>query len=140
MVFARQIIWRSSKSNSITKEIIRRNSMGKLGNIILAAAGGFIAGVLLAPKSGKETREDIKQKATEYKGKAQDGLKEVKKGAHSVKGELAEGAQSARGIAKDTAEDLKQAANRVKEEATKRSQSIREDVNRTIEETKRSTR
>lgn len=32
-------------------------AMGILGGIL----GGIVAGVLLAPKSGKETREDIKQ-------------------------------------------------------------------------------
>jgi gas vesicle protein len=34
---------------------------------IIGAAAGVVAGVLTAPKSGKETREDIKNKATEAK-------------------------------------------------------------------------
>lgn len=34
---------------------------------IVAAAAGAIAGILFAPKSGKETRADIKQKAGEAK-------------------------------------------------------------------------
>ena len=44
--------------------------MSKLIKLVLAAAGGFVAGVLLAPKSGKETREDLKAKAEEAKKKA----------------------------------------------------------------------
>jgi gas vesicle protein len=36
----------------------KNNSKWAIG-AILAAAGGFLAGILTAPKSGKETREDI---------------------------------------------------------------------------------
>ncbi|MES2875912.1 MAG: YtxH domain-containing protein [Patescibacteria group bacterium] len=37
---------------------------------IIGAAVGIAAGVLTAPKSGKETRDDLKRKATEAKDKA----------------------------------------------------------------------
>jgi gas vesicle protein len=37
---------------------------------IIGAAVGVVAGVLTAPKSGKETRDDIKQKSGELKGQA----------------------------------------------------------------------
>lgn len=37
---------------------------------IVGAAVGVVAGVLTAPKSGKETRDDIKRKATDVKGTA----------------------------------------------------------------------
>mgnify|MGYP001117807221 FL=1 len=40
--------------------------------LILGAAVGTVAGILLAPKSGKETREDIKQFALDVSNKAQD--------------------------------------------------------------------
>jgi gas vesicle protein len=36
---------------------------------IIGAAAGIVAGVLTAPKSGKETRDDIKRKASEAKDK-----------------------------------------------------------------------
>lgn len=45
---------------------------------IVGAVAGVVAGVLMAPKSGKETRGDIKKKATELKDKAD-------KAAHNVK-------------------------------------------------------
>jgi len=51
--------------------------MGKklaLGAVIGAAAG-LVAGILTAPKSGRETREDIKKKARELKGKARKNRK-----------------------------------------------------------------
>lgn len=43
---------------------------------IIGAAAGVVAGVLTAPKSGKETREDIKQKALEAKDKVASGKDE----------------------------------------------------------------
>ena len=54
------------------------------------AVGGFVAGVLLAPKSGKETREDIKassqkiyqqgsQFSTKFKNSTQSLLNLLKK-------------------------------------------------------------
>ena len=43
--------------------------MVKASNVLFAGVVGFVAGVLLAPKSGKETREDINVKANEAKQK-----------------------------------------------------------------------
>ena len=62
---------------------------------IIAAVTGFAAGILLAPKSGKETRADIKKKANEAKDyavkqagvakeKASAGFAAAKKGAGTV--------------------------------------------------------
>ena len=39
---------------------------------VLGIVGGGIAGILLAPKSGAETREDIKKLAIDLKEKATD--------------------------------------------------------------------
>jgi len=40
--------------------------------LIIGALGGAIAGILLAPKSGEETREDIKKLGLDLKEKAVD--------------------------------------------------------------------
>jgi gas vesicle protein len=37
---------------------------------LIGAAAGLVAGLLTAPKSGKETRADIKEKAAELKSEA----------------------------------------------------------------------
>lgn len=69
--------------------------MSKTVNVITAALAGFVVGILTAPKSGKETREDIKTKAVEakelaaekaevVKGKATAGLEAAKSGAHTL--------------------------------------------------------
>ena len=55
--------------------------MSKLFKLAVAAVGGFVAGILLAPKSGKETRADIKAKADELKAKSESKVDEFKKAA-----------------------------------------------------------
>lgn len=51
---------------------------GKLAiGAAIAAAAGYIAGLLTAPKSGKETRADIKKKANETYVAAEKELKKL---------------------------------------------------------------
>lgn len=57
-----------------------------LGGLILAGVG-YVAGILTAPKSGKETRKDIKNTAVKAKGEAEKQLKNL----HSELGDLVEG-------------------------------------------------
>lgn len=67
---------------------------------VLGIAAGVIAGILTAPKSGKETRADIKDKASELKQKSfhqakhvQDKVGEYKeRGEHAIEGAV-EGAK-----------------------------------------------
>ena len=51
--------------------------MGKTTNILIAAIGGFVAGILLAPKSGEETRSELLSKADDAKKLARKKAKEV---------------------------------------------------------------
>jgi gas vesicle protein len=44
---------------------------------VVAAAAGYVAGLLTAPKSGKETREDIKQTAGKVADDTEAKLKEL---------------------------------------------------------------
>ncbi len=56
----------------------RRNSIKKvavLGSV--AAAAGYLAGVLTAPKSGKQTRQSIKQTADKKISEAEKDLKKI---------------------------------------------------------------
>ncbi|MFZ1249922.1 MAG: YtxH domain-containing protein [Candidatus Microsaccharimonas sp.] len=114
--------------------------MNKALSIVVVAASSFIAGILLAPKSGKETREDLKAKANDYKIKADAGLKEVRKGAKAVKGEVTEGVDAIKDIAKDASGDFKRTAGRVKEEASTRAKVIQGQVQQASEDTKQATR
>jgi gas vesicle protein len=55
--------------------------MGKRGNVaigtIIAAGIGYAAGLLTAPKSGRETRKDIRKKALQAKTEAEQKLKQA---------------------------------------------------------------
>lgn len=60
------------------------NNKGKYAlGAVLAAVTGYVTGILTAPKSGKETREDIAAKAGEAKSVAEDQL-------HKAEAELKE--------------------------------------------------
>lgn len=61
----------SKKDNSISF------AMGILGGVL----GGIVAGVLFAPKSGKETREDIKECARSFAQKHAPNIEKAKKQA-----------------------------------------------------------
>ncbi len=114
--------------------------MGKTLNVVLAAAGGFIAGVLLAPKSGKETRQDIADKKQEYTDKAKAGFKEARHGAAEVKDEIVSGAHEVKDIARDVASQAGDAARRVKHEVEQRADSVRKSAAETANDVKKSTR
>ena len=67
----------------------------------VAAAAGYVAGILTAPKSGKETRQDIKDAAAKTKDEAE---KQVKK-LHDEIDDLASKAKSKAGSLSDKARD-----------------------------------
>lgn len=46
--------------------------------VIVSVAAGYLAGLLTAPKSGKETRQDIKNAAEKYKLEAEQRLNVLK--------------------------------------------------------------
>jgi gas vesicle protein len=112
--------------------------MGKALHVIGAAAVGFVAGILLAPKSGEETRKDIKNKALEAKDyageqavKLRDAAttagKTMKKGVNEVSDEAKGMAKSARGSAAVVATE----AARLGDEAKVRGSRVAEDAKRT---------
>jgi gas vesicle protein len=72
--------------------------MNDTGKIVLAAAAGIavgaLAGILLAPASGKETREKLMGKASDIKDKAEDAVKGAKE---SVKKAAQQAAESTNG-------------------------------------------
>ena len=55
--------------------------MSRMIKVAAAAAAGFVAGILLAPKSGKETRDELKKKANDLKAQAEDVAHDVEQTA-----------------------------------------------------------
>ncbi len=64
-------MFHSKKSED--SNVVRKVAIGAA----ITAVAGYIAGLLTAPKSGKETREDIKQKANETYAAAEKELKKL---------------------------------------------------------------
>jgi gas vesicle protein len=84
-------------------------SKGKFAlGAVIGAAAGIIAGLLTAPKSGKETRADIKEKAGELKNEAAKRADDAKERSGEVANEL-----------KEKAVDLKERGERAVEGAKK---------------------
>lgn len=71
-----------------------------LGTIIGVAAG-FVTGVLTAPKSGKDTREGLKKKASEKKAEAIVKGKEIRSKAGDVAEDVVNKAEKVAGKAAD---------------------------------------
>ena len=90
--------------------------MKKVLTVLGAAVAGFAAGVLTAPKSGKETRKDLKKKANE-----------LKKDADKC-------AAKAKTVAKDTAASLKSGAQKVGKATTEAAHDVKGDVEKSLKE------
>jgi len=92
---------------------------GKLAlGALIGAAAAFVGGVLLAPKSGKETRNDIKKDALKLKGDVEKEVKattaKVKAEATKLKGEATKTADEVYAKAKVAAKDVTTKAKTVK--------------------------
>ena len=74
--------------------------MSKSLAIIVAAAAGFIGGILLAPKSGKDTREDLMSKKDDIQDRAKKSLDTFKNSAAEVQDEVKASVRDVKEIAK----------------------------------------
>lgn len=75
----------------------------------IAAAAGYVAGILTAPKSGKETRKDIKDAAERGMAEAEKQLKKLHTQMTDVISEAKEKVKTLRGSAE---KDLKSAIDK----------------------------
>lgn len=81
---------------------------GKLAlGALIGAAAGFVTGILVAPKSGKETRQDIKAGANKAKDATLDKAEELKGKAKGVASDVS-------GKAKHVADDVTAKAEEIK--------------------------
>jgi gas vesicle protein len=76
----------------------------------IGAAAGFVAGILFAPASGKETRKKIKEQAVKTGEAAKDSYekiaKEAEKGIRMVKEKTGEGVDAIRDFIEKKREEL----------------------------------
>lgn len=68
---------------------------------VIAAAAGYIAGVLTAPKSGRETRKDIKNAGLKAKTEAEKKLKELHSELDKLLDQAKDKAKKAKNVASE---------------------------------------
>ncbi|MCA9337451.1 YtxH domain-containing protein [Candidatus Saccharibacteria bacterium] len=88
---------------------------------LVGAAAGFVAGILTAPKSGKETRQDIKNTANKAKREAEKQLK-------ALQGELGELITKGKKLAKQQGEKAKKGFDEALVVAQDKQQKVKEMI------------
>ena len=84
---------------------------------MIAAVAGFVAGILSAPKSGKQTRADIKKAATMSMSEAEKQLKKLHTQLNTLLKDAKGEADSAKGKAKAEFDSAMDKAQTVREKA-----------------------
>jgi gas vesicle protein len=122
--------------NSLNKQNKRRQAMKSaqqiavgVGVVTLAAASGVATGILLAPKSGKETREEMKNKVISFNDA-------VQKKTDAVKDTVAQAAQNVGNTLKDihcktegVQKDMKDGLNEIKKDVHNTAGNIVDEFN-----------
>lgn len=108
---------------------------------LIAGAAGYLAGILTAPKSGRETRMDIKDKAVELSGDAEKKLKELHKDLSEQAANIKQTASKLTGRARDKADDLHKEVEDATERARRAISALRagdeEEIDQVIEDLER---
>lgn len=87
-----------------------------LGTLV-AGAAGYVAGILTAPKSGKETRKDIKTTTDKTIADAEKELKKLHTELNQLLGEAQKRGDDVKGKAKTELDDLTTMAGTAKQKA-----------------------
>ena len=82
---------------------------------VVAGVAGFVTGILTAPKSGKETREDIKNAASKAKAEAEKNLKVLHSELNKAIDEVKAKGEVLSGKAKQEFEEIVEKAKSAKE-------------------------
>lgn len=116
--------------------IIIEKEGGHLGAFLWGAILGAATALLLAPKSGAETQEELKESARRLKSQAEDKLAElrqsVEEGYEKVRADVTERVDQTRGDLTQRKRQAEEALRAGKEAARK----AREDLEKRVAETK----
>ena len=112
--------------------MVEKRKRGKFASFILGGIAGVVGGLLLAPKSGRQTREDIKKKADEVINQSKDVYE-------SQKVRLTDAVGSGREMAAERVEDIRARIEDTKkklqtqvEQATKKAEEATSKVKKKI--------
>lgn len=110
---------------------------------VLAAAAGYVAGVLTAPKSGKETRQDIKDTAVKTYNAAEKELKALHTELSKLMDEAGKKAGELKGAAEVNLQKAVEGAKVAKEKARELLSAVHEgdaddkDLSNAVKEAKK---
>lgn len=90
----------------------------------IAAVAGFVTGVLLAPKSGKETQKEVKEAANAAKDKAVSEYKAVRNTVEAK-------ASKAKKAVEQKSKQVKAKATEIAEEAIEKAESLKNKAAKT---------
>jgi len=105
--------------------VIERDSGGGLGSFVLGALVGAGVALLLAPKTGAETQEDLKGQARKLRSAAEERVKEAQR-------QLEERLEDVRGGVETRFGDVKEAVGAGRDAATE----ARSDLERRLQRSK----
>jgi gas vesicle protein len=94
---------------------------------VLAAAAGYVTGVLTAPKSGKETRADIKSAANQKMTEAERQLKKLHTELTTLLNKTKNEAADLKGKARDDYNEVVRISQNVREKAREVLSALHED-------------
>ena len=101
---------------------------------IFGAIAGAIAALLTAPKSGKETREDLKDKANEYKDDAVRQLRKLEGELNKKMSDVRRVAHKLEGTYKDQADALLAKAEAIKDRTLASIEKLKKDADSKLDE------
>lgn len=101
---------------------------------IFGAIAGAIAALLTAPKSGKETREDLKDKANEYKDDAVRQLRKLEGELNKKMSDVRRAAHKLEGTYKDQADALLAKAEAIKDRTLASIEKLKKDADSKLDE------
>ena len=104
------------------------NMAGFLAGAVIDGAVGAVAALLLAPKSGREIRDDIAERSEDLYDKAKDYFVETEEGAEEVVNEGRLKAERIVSSAREQAQTLLNNAEQVLTDARSRSRKVKEKV------------
>lgn len=111
----------------------------------IAGVAGYVTGILTAPKSGKETRKDIKQAAIKAKTEAERKLKDINAELNALIQKAGEMAQQTKGKASAEFEKLQAQAVEVRQKtreilsALHEGEASDEDLQKAVDEVNNAT-
>lgn len=109
---------------------------------VVAAAAGYVAGILTAPKSGKETRQDIKETTARAYTAAEKELKVLHTELSKLMDEAGKRADTLKGVAQEDLKKVVATAKVAKEKARELLSAVHEgqaddkDLKKAVDEAK----